>query len=185
MDRRQRINELAGISASLSRRERYAVDAYFENREEKGAKRQAFEMTLEDTPVWTAATWAQKTRLFWQRKDVESYLEKKRIEMELRSQGEGDGVDLPDEVKNYTMLRKELERKQKQAEAAGDDEMWLKYTQALLSSMKQDNANTTPESNVHMYVPLVCVDDCPLYKARLSEIQKEKMNMDSNDTGDE
>lgn len=186
MNASQRIKELSALCSTLSRRERYALDAYLANRDEKGSRRQAFELALEETPVWTAATWASRTRLFWQRKDVESYVEMKDIERrEAAAATASVTVDPDAPMKDFAVLRRELEAKQRKAEEDGDDEMWLKYTSTLLSYMKQDTGNVSDSRNVMIYVPAVCVDNCPLYRERLIEIQKNRIKENTDENGKE
>ena len=119
MTDRQKMNELAAMFSSLSRRERYALDAYLANRDDKGARRLAFEMAIDDTPVWTASQWASKTRLFWSRRDVESYMEYKALEARARAAAVSEGYE-DDELKTAMMMRREIQRKMAEAEAQND-----------------------------------------------------------------
>lgn len=183
MTDRQKMNELAAMFSSLSRRERYALDAYLANRDDKGARRLAFEMAMDDTPVWTASQWASKTRLFWSRRDVESYMEYKALEARARAAAVSEGYE-DDELKTAMMMRREIQRKMAEAEAQNDFDTWFKLAQEMRNYMKLDNSDSADDdSRVTVCVPLVCVDGCPLYRDRMIEIQKRKIN--ENNTEDE
>lgn len=176
MTNKQKMNELIAMFSSLSKRERYALDAYLANKDDKSARRTAFEMVLEDTPVWSSAQWASKTRLFWSRKDVESYIEYKTLEAREKASSVSEGYE-DDELKTAMMMRREIQRKMSDADTLEDFDTWYKLAQEMRNYMKLDNTYNNEDNNrVSIYVPAVCVDNCPMYRERLIEIQKNKIN---------
>ena len=89
-----------------------------------------------------------------------------------------------DELKTAMMMRREIQRKMAEAEAQNDFDTWFKLAQEMRNYMKLDNSDSADDdSRVTVCVPLVCVDGCPLYRDRMIEIQKRKIN--ENNTEDE
>jgi len=164
-------SELEALSETLTRKERYGLDAYYENVNENGVKTVIFEMTLDEYPMWSANTWSARAKTFFNRNDVKAYLELKRI-----SNDESQDVDIDNvEAKDYNTIILELEKKRAEADTNKDNENYLKYSKLLLDYMKTNKDDTGNDNHVVYYTPQVCIDDCPLYKRERDKIINEQL----------
>ena len=106
--------ELKALSDTLTIRERYALDAYLQNKNDVGVRELVFEMTLTDRMIVSNAALRTRTKEFFKRNDVLAYIELKGIEEKERTMLI-DSVDDDSRVKTYEEIIRELETERRRA----------------------------------------------------------------------